>query len=70
MTLPVNRSKSNFVELESLMRHDIFQYHRTLGSAKDFAIYGHGSDHGHVSKTIFTKFTFPLSKRAPHKVWP
>ena len=73
MTLPINRSRSNFVELESLMWNDIFQDHRTFGSAEDFAIYGHGSDHGHASKTIFTKFTFPLSKRVPHKVgldWP
>ena len=33
-------------------------------------MYGHGSHLGHVSKTIFTKFTFPLPKRAPHNVWP
>ena len=65
MTLPVTRSRPCFVELESLMRHDIFQDHRTL-----VAIYGHGSDHGHVNKISFKKFTFPLSKRAPHKVWP
>ena len=70
MTLPVNRSRSNFEELESFMRHGIFQDHMTLGSAEDLAMYGHGSHHSHVSKTIFTKFTFPLSKRAPHKVWP
>ena len=55
MPSPVNRSRSNFVELESLMRHAIFQNHKTLGSAEDFAIFGHGSNHGHVSKTIFTK---------------
>ena len=68
LTLLVNRSTSNFVELESLMRHTIFQENRTLGSSEDFAVYGHGSHLGHVSKTVFTKFTFPISKRAPHKV--
>ena len=52
------------------MRHTMFQEHRTLGSAKDFVIYGHGSHLGHASKTIFTKFTFRLSKRALHKVLP
>ena len=52
MTLLVNRSRSNFVELESLMRHAMFQDHRTLGSAEDFAIYGHDSHPGHVRKTI------------------
>ena len=52
------------------MWHTMFQDHRTLGSAEDFVIYGQGSHLVHVSKTIFTKFTFPLSKRAPHKVWP
>ena len=69
LTLLVNRSRSNSVELESLVRHTMFQEHRTFSSALDFAIYGHGSHLGHVSKTIFTKFTFPISKRAPHKVW-
>ena len=49
------------------MRDTMFQEHRTLDSAEDFAIYGHGSHLGHVSKTIFTKFAFPLSKRAPYK---
>ena len=62
LTLLVNRSRSNFVELESLMRDTMFQEHRTLNSAEEFAIYGHGSHLVHVSKTIFTKFTFPLSK--------
>ena len=52
------------------MRHAMFQDDRTLGSAEDFSIYGHDSHLGHVSKIIFTKFTFPLSKMAPHKVWP
>ena len=52
------------------MRDTMFQEHRTLDSAEDFAMYGHGSHLVHVSKTIFTKFTFPLSKRAPYKVWP
>ena len=70
LTLLVNRSRSNFVELESLMRHTMFQEYRTLDYADEFAIYGHGSHLGHVSKIIFTNFTFPLSKRAPHKVWP
>ena len=69
LTLLVNRSRSNSVELESLVRHTMYQEHRTFCSELDFAIYGHGSHLGHVSKTIFTKFTFPLSKRAPHKVW-
>ena len=70
LTVLVKRSRSNFVELESLMRDTMFQEHRTLDSGEDFAIYGHGSHLGHVSKTIFSKFTFPLSKRAPYKVWP
>ena len=52
------------------MSDTMFQEHRTLDSGEDFAIYGHGSHLGHVSKTIFTKFTSPLSKRAPYKVWP
>ena len=69
LTLLVNRSRLNSVELESLERHTMFQEHRTFSSALDFAIYGLASHLGHVSKTIFTKFTFPLSKRAPHKVW-
>ena len=52
------------------MRHTMFQEHRTFGSELDFVIYGHGSHLDHVSETILTKFTCPLSKRAPHKVWP
>ena len=52
------------------MRHTMFQEHRTFGFELDFVIYGHGSHLDHVSETILTKFTFPLSKRAPHKVWP
>ena len=55
LTLPVNRSRSNFVEIESLMWHKMFQHHRTLGSAEDFAIYGHDSYLGHVRKTILHK---------------
>ena len=47
----------------------MFQEHRIRNSGEGFAIYGHDSHLGHVSKTIFTKFTFPLSKRAPYKVW-
>ena len=70
LTLLVNRSRSNFVELESLMRDTMFQEHRNLDSAEDFVIYGHGSNLIHVNKTIFTKFTFSLSKGAPYKVWP
>ena len=70
LTLLVNGSRSNSVELESLVRHTTFQEHRTFGSELDFVIYGHGSHLDHVSKTILTKFTFLLSKRAPHKVWP
>ena len=48
----------------------MFQEHRTFGSKLDFVIYGHGSYLDHVSETILTKFTFRLSKSAPHKVWP
>ena len=59
LTLPVNRSRSNFVELVSLMRHAMFQDHRTLGSAEDFAIYGHDSHLVHVSKTILHKIYVP-----------
>ena len=59
LTLPVNRSRSKFVELESLMQHAMFQDHRTLGSAEDFAIYGHDSHLGHVSKTILHKNHVP-----------
>ena len=59
LTLPVNRSRSNFVELESLMRHAMFQDHRTLGSAEKFAIYWHDSYLGHVSKTILHKIYIP-----------
>ena len=70
LALLVNRSRSNSVELESLVRHTMFQEHRTFGSELYFAICGHGSHLGHVSETILTKFTFPLSKRAPFKVWP
>ena len=70
LTLFENRSRSNSVELESLVRHTMFQEHRTFGSELGFVIYGHGSLLDHVSETILTKFTFPLSKRAPHKVWP
>ena len=52
------------------MRHAMFQDHRTLGSADDFAIYGHDSHLGHVSKTILHKINIPYSKRAPQKTWP
>ena len=51
------------------MRHTMFQEHRTFGSELDFVIYGHGRHLDHVSETILTNFTFPLSKRALHKVW-
>ena len=59
LTLPVNRSRSNFVELESLKRNAMFQDHRLLGSAEDFAIYGHESHLGHVRKTILHKIYVP-----------
>ena len=29
-------------------------------------IYGHGDNLGHVTKTIFQKIMFPLSKKALH----
>ena len=70
LTLYVNRSRPNSVKLESLVRHTMFQEHRTFGSVLDFVIYGHGSHFDHVSETLLIKFTFPLSKRAAHKVWP
>ena len=70
LTLLVNRSRSNSVELESLVWHTMFQEHRTFVPELDFVIYGHVSHLDHVSETILTKFTFPLSKRALHKVWP
>ena len=70
LTLLVNTSRSNSVDLESLVQHTMFQEHRTFGSELDFVIYGHGNHLDHVSETILTKFTFPLSKRAPHKIWP
>ena len=54
LTLLVNRSRSNSVELESLV-HTMFQEHRTFGSELDFVIYGHGSHVDHVSETILTK---------------
>ena len=69
-TLPVKRSRSNFVELGSLMLHALFQGHMTLGSAEDFAIYEHDNHLGHVSNTILHKLPFLLSKRAAQKVWP
>ena len=40
------------------MRHAMFQDHRTLRSA-DFAIYGHDSHLGHVSKTVLHKIYVP-----------
>ena len=70
MTLLVIVSRSISVKLESHVWHTMFQEHRTFGSELDFVIYGHGSHLDLVSETILTKFTFPLSKRAPHKVWP
>ena len=70
LTLLVNRSRSNSVELESLVRHTMFQEHRTFCSELDCVIYGNGSHPDYVSETILTKFTFPLSNRAPHIVWP
>ena len=56
------------------MLHAKFHYHRISGSAKRiffkvFTIFGHGSHLGHVTKMIFTKFMFPLPKKAPHKIW-
>ena len=59
LTLPVNRSRSIFVELESLMRNAMFQAHRTLGSAEDFDMYAHDSHLGHVIKTILHKIYVP-----------
>ena len=35
---------------------------------KVFTIYGYRSNLGHVTGMIFTKFMFPLSKKAPHKI--
>ena len=52
LTLLVNRIMSNSVELESLVRHTMFQEHRTFGSELDFVIYRHGSHLDHVSETI------------------
>lgn len=60
---------TNFVELESPMRHVRFQGHRTLGSAV-FAIYLHDRHLGYKTKTMFTKFRSPLPKKVPHKNWP
>ena len=36
---------------------------------KGLSIYGHGGHLGHVTKTSFTKFMFPLPNGAPHKIW-
>ena len=48
-----------------------FYDHRTSGSGeeifKGFTIFVYGGHLGHVTKTIFTKFMFPLPKEAPHK---
>ena len=41
------------------MRHAMFQDHRTLDSAADFAIYGHDSHLGHLRKTILHKIHVP-----------
>ena len=65
---------TNFVELYCLLLHAKFQNHRPSGSGEErfsmiFAIYSHGGHLGHVTLTIYTKLSFPLSKDAPHKVW-
>ena len=52
LTLLVNKSRSNSVELESLVWHTMFQEHRTFGSELYFVIYRHGSHLEHVSETI------------------
>ena len=52
------------------MLHAKFQDHRKiLKIFKVLAIYGHSGHLGHVTKTIFTKFIFPLPNEAPHKIW-
>ena len=52
------------------MLHAKFQDHRASFLKKKIftvlAIYGHGDHLGHVNKTIFTKFMFPLPSEAPH----
>ena len=64
----------NFVELESLMLHAKIQDHFDIRFwkrrfVKVLAMSGPGGHLGHVNKTIFTKFVFPLSKEAPHNIW-
>ena len=50
------------------MMHAKFQDYRTLGS--DFLRFCPYVDNlGHVTKTIFTKFMFPLPKEASHEIW-
>ena len=65
----------NFVELESLMLHAKFNYHRTSGSGKDvfFFIYGRGGNLGHVTWTISINFRSPFPRRIHIKFgfdWP
>ena len=50
------------------MRHAMFQDHRTLGSAENFAIYGHDSHLGHVSKTILHKLS--IMENSPCEIDP
>ena len=58
MTSLVNRSRPNSVELESLVRHTMFQEHRNFGSEINFVIYGHDSHLDNVSKTLLNSL-FP-----------
>ena len=55
----------NSVELNGLMLHAKFQNHRPSGSGeedvlKDFAIYSHSGQLGHVTWTIYRNFCSPF----------
>ena len=55
------------------MVHVKFQDYMTLCSGEEefikvLSIYWHGGHLGRDTKTIFTKFIFPLPKEAPHKI--
>ena len=56
------------------MLHIKFQGHRPFGSGEEdffkvFTIYGHGGHLGHVTVTIWKKFSFPYLKEAPYEIW-
>ena len=66
---------TNLVVLEYPMLHTKFQGHRPFGSREEDSLrfYGHGGHLGHVIRTVWTNFCFPIPRRLHMKFgfnWP